>query len=141
MEGLAAVASSFAVASIAIQLAENIKKLHSFWDLVQDAPQEVKSIVQDLRLLERILDKIRNHELAYGPDPELSETLNSCASKVNDLLVIVDQFQLGLSSTSRRNRKWSALRVGFRFDTINRFRKSLEEVKSTLILATLGLSE
>ena len=51
MEALTAATSTsvLAVGSIAIQRAENSRKLHDFWDLVEDAPQEVRTMVQDLR--------------------------------------------------------------------------------------------
>lgn len=78
MEAISAAASGIAVASIAIQLADSMKKLVDFWESVQDAPNNIRSVLDDLRLLSRVLKDIDRSQLQYGFDANTNELLESC---------------------------------------------------------------
>ena len=101
MDGLSGAASGIAVASIAIQLADSIKKLYEFWESVQDAPNDIRAVVKELRLLSAVLEGIQSNERRYGPDPTTTSVLESCADKVTALLGLVDDLEPGFASTSR----------------------------------------
>ena len=51
MDGLSGAASLLSVVSLAIQLADGIKKLHEFCDSMQDAPEYVRSMVHEPKML------------------------------------------------------------------------------------------
>lgn len=68
-----------AVVSLAIQLAGSFIKLYDFWGTVRDAPDEVREIVIDLKLLSRILDELVNRS---DPSPHVRDALIHCDSKV-----------------------------------------------------------
>ena len=141
MDGLSGAASGIAVVSIAIQLADSIKKLYEFWTSVQDAPEDIRAIVKELRLLSAVLDGIKLNEQRYGPDPTTTIVLESCTDKVTALVGLVDDLEPGFASTSRRHRKWSAFKMTLRSEKIKKLRVSLEETKATLILAQQISSE
>jgi hypothetical protein len=42
MDGLSSGASILAVVSLAIQLADSVKKIYEFWESVQDAPEVIR---------------------------------------------------------------------------------------------------
>lgn len=46
-----------AVVSIAVQLAENAKKIYDFWNSVKDAPASVRAVTEDVGLLMRVLSE------------------------------------------------------------------------------------
>ncbi|EDN92350.1 predicted protein [Sclerotinia sclerotiorum 1980 UF-70] len=62
MDGLSGASAVFAVVSLAVQLAETIHKLVEFWKAVEDAPDNITRIFQELGLLSKILTQ--SHELA-----------------------------------------------------------------------------
>lgn len=141
MDGLSGAASGLAVVSLTIQLADSIKKLCDFWDSVQDAPNDIRAIVKEMRLLSAVLEGIQLNELDYGPDPTTRSVLETCADKVKTLFGLVDDLEPGFTSMSKRVRKWSALKATLRSEKIKKFRVSLEETKITLILARQISSE
>lgn len=67
--------------------------------------------------------------------------LESCAGQVIALVSLVDDFEPGFASMSRRVRKWSAFKATLQSGKIKKFRVSLEETKTTLILARQSSSE
>ena len=50
-------------------------------------------------------------------------------------MTLANKYKPGLDSKSRRIRKWNATKVAFKNKKFNKFRDSLNETKSTLILA------
>lgn len=141
MDGISGAASGIAVVSLAIQLADSIKKLCEFWDSVQDAPNDIRAIVKELRLFSAVLEGIQLNELRYGPDPITRSVLESCADKVSALVGLVDDLEPGFASMSIRVRKWSAFKATLRSEKIKKFRVSLDETKITLRLARQSSSE
>ncbi len=60
MDGFSAAASTFAVASLAIQLAESVVKIHDFYKDYENASEIVNQILNDLALLQSVFDTIAN---------------------------------------------------------------------------------
>lgn len=97
MDGLSSAASGIAVVSLAFQLAESIIKLYDFWDTVQEAPDEVRAIVKDRKLLRAVLNDIESNTQQYDSDPSLSDVLESAIDKVKSLDAIVTEFETGFN--------------------------------------------
>ena len=66
---------------------------------------------------------------------KISQGLEICLQKVNDLFVLIEDLEPGFSSSTKRVRKWSALKWVLRESKIKKFKQSLGEAKTTLILA------
>ncbi|KAI4209388.1 MAG: hypothetical protein LQ351_007678 [Letrouitia transgressa] len=126
MEGLSAAASGLAVASMAIQLADNVKKLHDFWDSIKDAPETVRAITNDLQLLSRVLADIALEAQHSEPDVVLEGVLSACTAKVDALNAIVNDLEPGFSSSNIFLRKWTAFRSTLKKDKIKNFQTALE---------------
>lgn len=141
MEGLAGAASIIAVASIAIQLADSIKKLCDFWEAIKDAPDEITTLVQELKLLDLVLKKIHINEEKYGADPTTTAVLTRCAEKVNALVAAMDGFQPGFASKKWQVRTWNSFKITCQSKKFQNFRLSLGEMKMTLVLARQDISE
>jgi hypothetical protein len=55
--------------------------------------------------------------------------------RIQDLMLIVDNFEVGFQSSSRKKRALAAFKVATHSNNIQRFRESLNETKTTLTLA------
>jgi hypothetical protein len=142
-----------AVVSLALQLGAGFIKLYDFWGTVQDAPHEVNEMLLDLKLLSRILNELVNRN---DPSPHVKDALEHCDSKVEVslllsypirplrssaanssklLLSIVTEFEPNFSSSVRRIRMWNAFKAARKKQKLKRFRDSLQETKTTLLLA------
>ena len=64
MESLSAAASGIAVVSVAMQLAEGLKKTCDFWKSIKEAPETIRAISEDLELLSSVLTQIA-HEAQH----------------------------------------------------------------------------
>jgi hypothetical protein len=138
-----------AVVSLALQLAGGFIQLYDFWGTVQDAPHEVSEMLMDLKLLSRILNELINRK---DPSPHVKDALEHCDAKVeviesfqsfnqNDvdalqvLLSIVREFEPDFTIHSGKVRLWKAFKAARKKQKLKRFRDSLQETKTTLLLA------
>lgn len=133
MEGLSATASVIAVGSVAVQLADGVKKLHDFWRSVKNAPDDVRAIAGDLHVLSQIFAEINLK--AQDQNASITAALMGCVHRVKPLATIVEDLEPGFESKSPRIRKWSALKTGFKEKQIRRYQSSLERMKTSLFLA------
>ena len=134
MDGLSAAASGIAVAGIAIQLADSVKKLCDFWDSVKDAPHDIRIISTDLRLLSDILAEIA-HEGQYSqPDTTIASVLDGCWNYVNRLTALLDKIEPGFASRSSYVRKWTAIKAAIKSGQLAKFQEALNRVKCSLLL-------
>jgi hypothetical protein len=67
MEVLSGVSSAFAVVSLAIELSDRIKKFCEFWDSIREAPQSIRTIAKDLRIISDVLEDIHGEANAVRP--------------------------------------------------------------------------
>ena len=131
-----AVASTFAVVSLSIQLVESIKKLNDFWSSIKEAPANVHAILNDLSLLSSILSDIATETQEVGSaDTTLEKVLCSCELSVQELYIILSNLQLGFDSKKRSIRQWTAVKSILKSDKIETFQAVLERLKSSLMLA------
>lgn len=133
MDGLSGVASGFAVASLAVQLAESVKKLYDFWESVKGAPEYFYTIQTDLRLLSTVFERIgREEDLS---DPCLRDVLKNCEGQVASLVETVGDIVPGFKAESRRTRTWASLKAAFKKEKVSEFKSCLQHTMSTLHLA------
>ena len=133
---------------MAFQLTEACIKLYTFWETVEDAPREIIAIKEDLRFLISVFQRVESHGNSLGGC--LAEGVQHCRAKIavsvpisarklpliiQDLTLIVERFDGGLSSLSRRQRVRTAFKAALHSKHIQRFRDSLNDTKSTLTLA------
>lgn len=134
MEGLSAAASSIAVVSLAVQLADSVKKLCDFWESIKEAPSDMKEISTDLELLSGVLTDIAYEAQHVGPNATLLASLDACSFKVKRLVTLLDEIEPGFASTSSRVRKWTAFKAVLKSGKLTKFQEALERLKGTLLL-------
>ena len=131
MDGAAA---AFAVVSLAIQLAHNIRKLSGFWKSVKEAPADVQNLITDLDLLSTVLCEISLEAQRTEPDATLRNVLQRCEVNVAALDACLSEMQPGLTSKKRSLRHWTAITSVLKLEKIRKFQAILDQLKSTLML-------
>lgn len=134
MDGISSASSVFAVVSIAIQLAESIKKLVEFGKAVQDAPASICALFHDLEVLAAVISQIQQINGNTVFDNVSEKALQNCHQKISKLQNTIHQAQLSLKSKSSTRRKWGAFNITLKKDEIQSLQRSIEEAKSTLQL-------
>ena len=138
MDGISAVASVIAIGGAAVDIVQSVKKLHDYWQAIQDAPDDFRSITDDLAYLLSLLSK---SSLRDSTDGDLDAILENCMRKVENLVALTEDLEPGFASLSKRARKWSAIKMIFRESKMKKIRESLNDTKSTILLAHQIASE
>lgn len=141
--------AGFAVVSVALQLSEVCVKLYLFWESIEEAPQEIAAIKEDLRYLISVFRRIES--AGEAPGLCIAEGIRHCRTKVavwnqlffqipgmltaQVLAAIVERFDDDFQSGSRRRRLWTAFKAATHNKHVQKFRESLNETKATLTLA------
>ncbi|KAG8528320.1 uncharacterized protein KY384_007237 [Bacidia gigantensis] len=92
-------ASAVTFGVLAVQVANGIKKTWEFWESVKDAPEEVYSMITDLKSLETTFNEIAYDGCHTKDDATLTSALQNCSSKVEKLYAdsILDSNQVSLN--------------------------------------------
>ena len=135
MDGLSSAASAFAVISLAGQVVAGVQNLYQVWSSFQDAPEHVRAISEDLRLLVTVLRGIEDNEQRYGQDIIMTEVLQQCRKQVDAIRAITEDLSLRPSTGRSSRRAWVAIKASFQQDKITRIQDILRDLKVTLSLA------
>jgi DNA repair ATPase RecN len=124
MDGLSAASGAFVVVSLALQIADGIKKLCEFWESIQEAPKTIRFIAKDLNTISEIVEDIRqeaNNATPYTHAFSASlAAMDQCSDRLDTLRGLLEELKLGFSSTSRRIRKKSALKARGKYNVQER---------------------
>jgi hypothetical protein len=138
MDGLSSASAVFAVASIAIQLGDGVKKLLKLYSAIRGAPAKVDALFKDLALLSLILDQA--HTIDYGSKSNgITElALESCITKIKQLRDKVEKSAAHLGSSSKIQKKWSALNITLKEHEIVDLRTSIYQALAVLDSAQIN---
>ncbi|MCJ1353214.1 MAG: hypothetical protein MMC33_003199 [Icmadophila ericetorum] len=132
--------ASCAVAFIqfSVGTAQAIKQLHDFVQDVKDAPKNVKKLVDELVLLGRIIEEVRNGGGNVDIPASTLESFNAaeqlvhgCAEQLSAKLVR----KLPDALDTRTKRLWKNLKVAMSKEDIQKHFVVLERAKSSLLIA------
>ncbi|KAI9749344.1 MAG: hypothetical protein M1835_001564, partial [Candelina submexicana] len=119
------VASSFAVVSLSIQIADSVKKLSSFLGSAIDAPSYVRRLIEELDIFKDVLEMIaRDIEEAPLPASNIEPVrrcLVTCNERVQNIVSMVNDLEQALSQGGRRMR-WASLKTAFKKEKMAEFR-------------------
>ena len=135
-EVLGVVASGVGIGSLAIQLFDSLQKLHRFWKLVDGAPKDIESLVEELHVLGCVFDElIKGSEVTENlPVGSLEVCLKYCSKVMNDLNPIVQRLHSGIAKGNQR-KQWTSIKAAFKKEDLRDLVQRLERSKSTLGLA------
>jgi hypothetical protein len=74
-------------------------------------------------------------EQKFGGGGVLDDILSTGQKRISDLLRATQDLESGLASGRLRACKWAAVNSVFKEEKIREFKRSLEEIKTTLLLA------
>ncbi|PVH75271.1 hypothetical protein DL98DRAFT_593269 [Cadophora sp. DSE1049] len=137
-ETLGAVASGFAVVSLAIQVTETIHKLKSFYSLMQSAPADILFAIEELETLSGILEDVdRSVQEQVFLDPRIKvgvmKSYRLCKAATAGLVVLVGGLEDSLRDGKGKTR--AKFGVAMKKGEIEEFRKKIESAKVTMQLA------
>lgn len=139
MEVLGGAASVIGVASLAIQVCEELKKVHDFWQSVKDAPDDIAQISAEIKLFITWLAIIANNYQRQGFDLRnpnhvaATDTLKICRATVQDVNNGVEDLERWFSKGSS-SRRWASIKFVFRKDKREKLMKQIERMKTLLII-------
>lgn len=108
-ETLGAVASGFAVVSLAIQVAETINKLRNFYSLMQSAPADILFAIEDLETLSLILEDVdRSVQQQVFLDPKaklgVMRSWRLCKTATQGLVALVERLENNLGGAKGKGK-------------------------------------
>ena len=134
-EVLGVVASGISIGSLAIQLASSVQKIIDCWRSMKDAPRNIQSLLEEVKILSHLLVEFDIDEdkdtLQKATTAKEIELCKAALSDVNDVLA-----ELSLvTEVQRKRRHWAALKVAFSEKRLSKCLSRLERAKSMLTLA------
>ena len=139
MEALGSAASVITVASLAIQVCEELQKVHEFWQSVKEAPDDIAHVSTEINLFLTWLAIIANNYQRQGlnhrspNEVAATDTLKLCLATVHDMNEVVKDVESGFSRGSLA-RRWASVKFVFRKDKREKVMAQIERMKSLLII-------
>lgn len=145
MEALGGAAGIIGVASLAIQVCEELKKVQYFWQSVKEAPDDIARISTELKLFMTWLTIIANNYQRHGfnhgnpSDVAASDTLKLCLVAARDMSDGVKDLDNRLSG-GRLSKRWASVTFVFRKDKREKVMNQIERMKTLLLIVQTCLA-
>ncbi|KAG8534001.1 uncharacterized protein KY384_000843 [Bacidia gigantensis] len=127
---------------LGIQLTETVKKAHTFLRGVEDAPEDVLGLVDDLAQLYMVLDQTcllaeqqRNLQPTIQSLTVIESALESCQISVQKLELMVNKLQALFDRRGKARRVWASVKTVVKKDDVALFRSQIQGRLQTLQLA------
>jgi hypothetical protein len=139
-EVLGIVAGGAGLASLAIQILDDVQKIRELYAGIRDAPTEFQSLLDEIQLFGMVMSLFArdgkqlksNHEFATAE----SQVLRHCQSLHDELSPILARLASSLVGRKRAV-SWISVKSIFQKRKIDQMLVKLERAKSTLVLARL----
>ena len=140
-EAIGIAASSIAIGQLTTAITISIVKLKSYWDEVQDAPGDVRDLIEELEDLGYLLadiedDQRQNPVSSLILDPtSTSRCLQHCKRGADYLRELTENLSTDLDASSKTKRKWASAKVVLKKSQIDRYKAKLERAIRLLSLS------
>ena len=138
-EIIGVVASGISIGTLAVQIVGCVQKILDLWSTVKDAPENIRSLLEEIELLGNILSEIDSEKTwqtqTPSPRPAVVKTIEYCQEAADCISHVTKVLSEGLSSTSGRRRYWIAIKTVMKEKNLMRCLSRLERAKSLLNLA------
>jgi hypothetical protein len=139
-EILGVVASGAGVASLGLQIIENVEKLVEFFSRVHDAPNEVRFILEEVAILGNVLVECSRQQQPLGSNESTSkaraQAILHCETASKYLSAVVTELEAGMR-VSKWQLKWFSVMTALKEKKLAALMAKLERAKSTLALAQI----
>lgn len=140
-EVIGVVASGLTIGSLAAGITSSIVKLKSYWDQVQNAPEDVRDLIEELEDLSYLLADIADDQQS-NPMSSLifdstsaSRCLQHCKRGADRLVELTDNLSTDLDASNGLRRKWASAKVMLKKDQVDRYKAKLERAIRLLSLS------
>jgi hypothetical protein len=137
-EILGVVASGISIASLTIQIVENLNKVISFYESIREAPTDIQRILVELQILSNIVSAIQlvyeKHSLPKNGEATTTKCLGLVRHDIDKLSDLSLNLERKLSSDKRITRTWARVQTVFSEKRIAMLRSHLERAKGSLQL-------
>jgi hypothetical protein len=118
---------------LAGQVTQGVSYLYNFFNSMQDAPGDIRSLAEELKTLGDILEGVGQD----GIDSKaLTAALQRCKDVTGDLGDLIQKSNL-TSEQSKARKLWSQMSTAFRNEKFLKYTERLERAKSTLLHAKI----
>jgi hypothetical protein len=132
-EALGVAGSVVSFIRLAGQVAQGVSYLYTFFNSMQDAPGDIRSLAEELKTLGDILEEVGQD----GIDSKaLTAALQRCKDVTGDLEDLIQKSNL-TSEQSKARKLWSQMSTAFRNEKFLKYTERLEKAKSTLLHAKI----
>ncbi|KAK2016496.1 hypothetical protein LZ32DRAFT_80181 [Colletotrichum eremochloae] len=128
------VVSALTVAEMAGKLGGGIIKLKKLWDEVQDVPNEISQLVQQLEILTSLLAAMES-EFTQQTEKVYRNSLNYCQQVVADLDALVEDLQSRIDAAKKSRRNITKLKVTFKKEQIRGYQEKIQFALQLLSLS------
>lgn len=139
-----AVASGITVGALVAQVTSSVVKLKSYWDQVQDAPQEVQDLLEEVEILRHLLVAIEDNQrrnVALMSDPiHMVMCLRRCKEEVVRLEDLTESLNNHLDAKCKMKRKWASTKVVMKKEMLEKYRMRLGRAVSLLSVSQQAYS-
>ena len=131
-EAIGVVASGIAVGSLAAGITGSIVKLKSYWDQVQNAPEDVHDLIEELEVLSHLLADIADDQEQNSMSSLIFDStaiprcLQHCQKGADRLKELTDNLSTELDSLTKTRKKWASAKVVLKKGQIDRNKEKLE---------------
>ena len=133
MDGLSAAASGMAVASLAIQLVDSVRKIRRFFRTLKGAPEELHRLLDLLEHMELMLENIGK---LVDPDRDISpsvlKAIQTCETALNKLDVLIQKVKRNSAAQTPLKRSLGFFRLACKKQEVEEIEKQLDRAVSNL---------
>ena len=140
-EVIGVVASGISIGTLATGITSSIVKLKSYWDQVQDAPDDIHDLIEELEILSHLLADIEDDQ-RQNPMSSLildststSRCLQYCKQGADRLKELTDNLSTDLDAFSKLKRKRASAKVVLKRSQIDRYKARTERAIRLLSLS------
>lgn len=134
-------ASGISITTLAVQIANSLAKLKSFWNDIIEAPEDITLLIEELDGLYGLLADIDKHQHL---NPISSTVLNgtsisrcqeNCRRAATQLKELTDDLSADINTQHKLKKRWASAKVVFKKDKIKKYKSRL---KSAIRLLSLS---
>ena len=133
---LGVVASGVGIGSLAIQIASSVQQILDFWSSVKDAPEGIRRLLDELRLLAEVLstiDDVRDDHSSSAEQTATRKAIQYCHNAAREVDAVVKDIAGGLA-TSKSWKHRAAVKFVLKDKRITKDLQRLDRAKSMLLL-------
>jgi hypothetical protein len=140
-EVVGVIASGVSIGCLVTQIGSSIIKLKGYWDEVQEAPEVVHALIENIEDLHSLLadiedDQTRNPISALLLDVNSrSKCLTHCRKAAGRLEKLLDNLRADIDTSRRIRKKWAGAKVLLNKDKLGRYKIELERTMRLLSLS------